>query len=378
MRKKLFILFAGLNLGVIWSCSEPGFPVPPATTVPKFTVSLDNNELAPATATFTNISIIPERAGEVSYFWTFGDGTPSSTQVNPIHLYESPGVYTVKLLLVTTGSAEIVESSQRVVIKDPNVAGLPVFFTDGSAVFTALINGDAPIANSIKITSLENSYGIVMDTVNQKLYMADYGADKILVANADGTDLKDFRTNIGSPTSVALDYAAKQLYWDTDEGIRRTSLLNTDLGNYEDFVTGQANDPEGVFVDPITQFVFWNNYDGGVWKRHIDGSGQAQIAAGEGGGSIIVIGNRVFFDEYIADSDIRLKSANLDGSGVVTVATGITSLLYGLAYDPQAKKIYWCDRGGEKISRANLNGSNVETWISEMTTRGITMGKRKL
>lgn len=373
----MLIFLAGLGFTMLESCKDDGFPVPPASTVPKFSFSISNDGFAPATAIFTDMSIIPDRAGNVAYSWNFGDGSTSS-EINPEHLYANPGVYKVKLVLTSFTLSKAFESEQEVIIKNIDATGLPVFFTDGSTVFTALINEDAPITIPIGISTLDDSYGMVMDTVNQKLYIADYGLGKILVANADGTGLKDFRTNIGDPTSVALDYAAQKIYWDTDEGIRRADLANTNLSQYEDFVTGQVNDPEGVFVDPVSQFVFWNNYNGGVWKKHVNGSGQAQIGAGEGGGSIIVIGSKVFFDEYIAAGDIRLKSANLDGTGVVTVASGITRLFYGLGYDKQANKIYWCDRGGNKISRANLNGSNAETWISGVSTRGITIGKRKL
>lgn len=382
MGKILFILFAGLVVLVIGSCSDDGFPVPPASTVPKFTVSIDNDEFAPATATFTNISIIPERAGEVSYFWTFGDGT-SSTQTNPAHLYETAGVYKVTLVIVTTASAEIVEASQNIVIKDPNASGIPVFFTDGSTVFRALINEDAPIAFSLGITSLEDSYGMALDTVNNKLYITDFDANKILIANADGTGLQDFRIDVGGPDGIAIDYTNEMIYWDTDNGIRRADMNSAVLTQMEDFVTGQATeDPEGVSIDPVTGYVFWNTYNKGVWKKHVNGTGQQEIipdfdgaGSGGGGGSSMIIGSRIFFDVYVASGDIWIKSANLDGSGVSTVATGITRVVFGLAYDKVNDKIYWGDRNAETIMRANRNGTGPEPWITGVSARGIVIGK---
>lgn len=382
MRKILFILFAGVSLLVTGSCSDDGFPVPPPSTVPKFTVSIDNDEFAPATATFTDVSIIPERAGEVSYFWSFGDGTSSSTEVNPTHLYATPGQYTVKLVLVTTGSAEIVESSQNIVIKDANATGIPAYFTDGTTVFKALINDDAPVVSSIGIATLGDSYGMALDTVNNKLYITDYDADKILVANADGSDLRDFRTAAGGPDGIAIDYANGKIYWDTDDGIRRADISNSNVSQFENFVTGQgAQDPEGVSIDPVTGFVFWNTYNAGVWKQHINGTGLTEIipdfdgaGSGGGGGSTVIVGSKIFYDLYVASGDIHIKSANLDGTGIATVSTGISRVVFALAYDAVNNKIYWGDRTPQVIKRANLDGSGAEPWYTGKSVRGLVIG----
>lgn len=370
-------------ISVLASCSDDGFPVPPASTVPKFTVALDNDGFAPATATFTNVSIIPSRAGEVSYAWSFGDGT-SSTEQNPVHLYTSPGAYTTKLVIITTGSAEVVESSQQVLVKNPDASGIPVFFTDGSTVFTTFINEDDPIAISTEITTLGDSYGIALDTINNKLYITDLDADKILVANADGSDLHDFRTGAGDPTGIAIDYENEMIYWDTAEGIRRADMNNASLTQMEDFVTGQgALDPEGVSIDPVTGFVFWNTYYAGLWKKNINGTGLQEIipdpdgiidSGPGGGGSSIIVGSRIFYDVYIASGDIQIKSANLDGSGVATVATTISRVVYALAYDNVNNKIYWGDRTPAVIKRANPNGTGVETWYTGISARGLVIG----
>src|SRR5690606_17842353 len=101
MKNKSLIIFL-VAVGLVWlqGCGEEDYPVPPASTVPKFSVSIDNNEFAPATVSFTNESIVPERAGNVTYLWNFGDGT-SSQETSPVHLYETPGVYEVKLVVLT-------------------------------------------------------------------------------------------------------------------------------------------------------------------------------------------------------------------------------------------------------------------------------------
>jgi PKD domain len=382
MRKILLIVLTGLSLLVWEGCSDDGFPVPPASTVPKFSVVITNDGFAPATATFTDASVVPDRAGEVAYAWTFGDGG-SSSETSPVHIYANPGVYKVKLTLTSFTLSEATESSQTLIIKDPNASGIPIYFTDGNSVFKALINDDDPVVSPIGISSLEDSYGMAIDTVNNKLYVTDYDADKILVANLDGSDLHDFRTGAGGPDGIAIDYANEMIYWDTDNGIRRADMNNSTVTQFEDFVTGQsAQDPEGVSVDPVSGFVFWNAYNGGVWRKNINGTGQAEIIPdfdgagdGGGGGSTLVIGSRLYYDEFNETGDIRIKSANLDGTGITTIATGITRVVFGLAYDKTNDKIYWGDRNAEVIMRANRNGTGAEPWYTGVSARGIVIGK---
>jgi PKD repeat protein len=384
MRKLLLVFLAGLGFTMLESCKDDSFPVPPASTVPKFSVSLSNDGFAPATATFTDESVIPDRAGNVSYRWDFGDGETSS-ETAPEHLYTAPGQYTVKLTLTSFELSEATESTQQVIIKNADATGIPVFFTDGSTVYGALINEDAPVVSSIGITTLGDSYGMALDTVNNKLYITDYDADKILVANADGTDLHDFRTGAGGPDGIAIDYDNEMIYWDTDDGIRRADMNNATLTQMEDFVTGQAaQDPEGVSIDPVTGFVFWNSYNAGVWKKNINGTGLQEIIPdfdgagdGGGGGSSVIVGSRIFYDVFVASGDIHIKSANLDGTGIATVTTGISRVVFALAYDAVNNKIYWGDRTPQVIKRANLDGTSTESWYTGVSSRGLVIGKEE-
>lgn len=381
MKKILLTILVGIGFTVLESCKDDDFPVPPASTVPNFSVSISNDGFSPATATFTDLSIIPDRAGNISYRWDFGDGE-SSSEISPAHLYTNPGVFTVTLTLTSFTLSEATESTQEIIIKNADATGIPVFFTDGTAVFGALINEDAPVVSPIGINSLGDSYGMALDVENNKLYITDYDNDKILVANPDGSGLQDFRTGVGGPDGIAIDYANHMIYWDTDNGIRRADMNSTVLTQMEDFVTGQAaQDPEGVSVDPVTGFVFWNTYNAGVWKKNVNGTGLQEIipdfdgaGTGGGGGSTVIVGSKIFYDVYVAAGDIQIKSANLDGSGTATVATGISRVVFALAYDAVNNKIYWGDRTPQTIKRANPDGSGVQTWYTGKSIRGLVIG----
>lgn len=375
--KNSFIIFFLLTIGICFqSCSDDDFPVPPASTVPSFTYTISNDEFAPATVTFTNTSIVPGTVGNATYYWNFGDGN-SSTETSPTYIYNEAGVYVVNLVVTTSGSLEIKESSQTIVVKHPNATGTPIYFTDGTKVYQGLINTQAPIFTPINGLVAQTSYGMAMDTLNNKLYISDYAANKIFRANLDGSNFEEFRTNVDSPIGMAFDYEENQLYFNTSSGVQRSDLSSTDLSQVEDFVTGQANDPDGLAIDLVNRKLYWINYDGGVWSKNLDGTGETEIIPGVEGASIIVVGNRIYYDEYVASGDIRIKSANLDGTGITTIAVGVSRVVYGLAYDPYGEKLYWGDRRAYTMMRANLDGSDAEIYYQGTAgISGIVIGKR--
>ena len=370
--KKIGILALFMTFGfLIQSCSDDEFPVPPASTVPSFSYTIDNDEFAPASVAFTNTSIVPEKVGEATYYWDFGNGQ-SSTQANPTHIYTEAGAYQVNLVVTTSVSLEIKEITKTLVVKDPNATGVPIYFTNGTEVYQGLINTQQPVFTTLSGLTAQNSYSMTLDTLNSKIYISDYDSGSISRSDMNGDNLEVFRTGLDAPIGMAIDYEENKIYFSTGSGIQSADIGSTDVNQKEDFVTGQANDPEGVAIDPVTRKLFWVNYNGGIGSKNMDGTGETLINPDVEAGSIIVINDRIYYDEYVASGDIRLKSAALDGSDVSTLAVGISRVIYGLAYDASAKKIYWGDRGTDTMMRADLDGSNAEAWyVSSGDTRGI-------
>jgi hypothetical protein len=361
------------------SCKDEGFPVPPASTVPLFSYAMDNNGYAPATVKFTNESIVPEEAGSPYYDWNFGDGT-KSTLVSPEHLYAESGPFTVTLMIKTDVSMEIKQLAKDIVILNSEATGIPVFFTDGSKVYTGFLNDDKPVFSALPIGPFQDSYDLAVDTVNSKLYISDYDASAIYRCDLDGSNLSEFRTDLPGPDGMAIDYAGHTLYWDTDNGVQRADMLISDVNQKEDFVIGQgAGDPEGVSIDPVHSKLYWISYNGGLWTKNLDGTGETEIIPLVEGGSTLIIGNRVYFDQWVASGDIHLKSANLDGTGISTITTGISRVVFGIGYESEYNKVYWGDRTPGKIMRGNTDGSGIETWYekSGSSPRGIEFGKKK-
>jgi PKD repeat protein len=375
MKNLIYIIAIVITVGMFQSCTDDDFPVPPATTVPQFTFAIDNDEFAPATVTFTNTSIVPSNVGTATYYWNFGNGESTSDE-NPTYLYTESGAYSVNLVVTTSTSLEINEITKTVVVKDPNATGVPIYFTDGAQVYQGLINTQAPIFTPLSDVVPQSCYGMVIDNVNSKLYISDFGADKIYRSNLDGSNFEDFRIGVDQPNGMTIDYQDNQIYWDTSSGIQRGNIDDSDVNQVEDFVTGQSNDPDGLSIDLANRKLYWVNYNGGVWVKNLDGTGEAELIPLIEGGSLLVIGNRIFYDEYVASGDIRLKSADLDGTNISTIAVNIGRVVYGIGYDSNENKIYWGDRSTDVIMRANLDGSSPEVWFTHSAdTRGLVIGE---
>lgn len=372
MKYKIIALVLIAFGGFFQSCSDDDFPVPAASTVPQFTYTISNDEFAPATVTFDNSSIVPENVDEATFYWNFGNGD-STTDTNPTYTYSEPGAYNVSLVVTTSESLEIRETVSTIVIKDPNAVGVPIYYTNGSTVFQGLINDQPAIFTPFNDFAPQSAYDIVLDAANETLYISDLGAGKIYKANTDGSGFSDFRTGLDAPIGMAIDFDSNSLYWTTGTGIQRADLGSDDLTQIEDFATGQA-DPEGVSIHVPTGKVYWGNYDGGIWSKNLDGTGETMIIPDIETGSMKVINDRIYFDEFVDSGDIRLKSAALDGSNITTIATGIGRPIYGIGYDSVEEKLYYGDRDTDAMMRINLDGTGSELYYQASgDTRGIVI-----
>ncbi len=97
---------------------------------------------APYNALFTNTSL-----GGTNFFWDFGDGT-FSQEINPVHLYPTPGIYRVKLTAIDSGTCNGIDTA----FYNITVSGSP------TAAFS--YNPNPPQQNTISIFT-NNSTGAV-------------------------------------------------------------------------------------------------------------------------------------------------------------------------------------------------------------------------
>jgi hypothetical protein len=131
-------------------------------------------------------------------------------------------------------------------------------------------------------------------------------------------------------TSRGKDTVGRLFFLEASGG--RIHSVNTDGSDRKVIVTG-CRVPDGIVVDVEAGHIYWTNM--GIPSRN-DGS---------------------------------IERADLDGQNRVTIiGEGETFTPKQLHLDKKSGKLYWCDREGMRVMRANVDGSNVETLVD--TSKG--------
>ena len=189
--KNLKLLIAlSVVVFVISSCKEK----PPVDPIPVASFSVSNSGCtAPCTVTFTNTS-----KDATDYSWDFGDGSATSTTINPTHEYSIAGNYVVKLTAAGVGGTGT--STNNVEIKAPayyitfKAGGVPVSLTELDAIRKDTANprilelkgsGTGSTDPSFKITTSESSIGFVAG-LNIVANVSTFGVSDISYTDASG------------------------------------------------------------------------------------------------------------------------------------------------------------------------------------------------
>lgn len=94
----LVLLFTVLGADYSTANSSQSWTLNQLDSCPTAGFSVVNNGSTAGTA----IQFVNQSSGATSYHWDFGDGTFSCAE-NPVHVYNAPGVYTVKLKAIVDG-----------------------------------------------------------------------------------------------------------------------------------------------------------------------------------------------------------------------------------------------------------------------------------
>ncbi len=121
-------------------------------------IGVPNPAVAPATVSFAFTG-----SGGVNFDWDFGDGTPHSTDQNPVHVYNTHGNYTV-VLHVNTGAPDFCEELVTfiVIVIQPSNVFIPNVFTP---------NGDGQNdVFSVKSEGLNTENMMIFNRWGEKVY----------------------------------------------------------------------------------------------------------------------------------------------------------------------------------------------------------------
>ena len=141
-------------------------------------ISTPDKGCVPYTARFDNTSL-----GGLDFIWDFGDGSPTSTLVNPTHLYPNTGTYIVTLIAIDTTTCNKrdtttfpitvfgIPSANFGFTPDPAEENRPVLFTNNSVGATSYIwdfaDGDfSTVVNPRHLFNATGVYNVCLQAIN--------------------------------------------------------------------------------------------------------------------------------------------------------------------------------------------------------------------
>lgn len=192
-----------------------------------------------------------------------------------------------------------------------------------------------------------------------------------------------------TPWNVHLEklQMATQIYWISYDKIEESTTIkrtNLDGSNVQNLITeSQLSD---IALDVAGGKMYWTKaglykgrrgppaYDGKIQRANLDGSNVEDLVTGLSatkGIALDVAGGKMYWvhgwNESLGD-DLEIRRASLDGSNVETL-TRVAGNPWSIALDVADGKMYWTHLSGSNIYRANLNGSNVEAISVNMAER---------
>ena len=264
-----------------------------------------------------------------------------------------------------------------------DAAGGRIYWTEQTSRTTGKLQSADLNGGNVRVVLREFAglaNGIAVDSASGKLYMAN-ARGQVQRLNLDGSGFQsNFISNLVSPEAVAVDAAARKVYWTEAGSIRRANLDGT---NRQNVVTGLgtpaslsiSSAPVEVLI-PQSQRppIYWQTGTGGLQRLTGATVGSfPQAAQNATGLAVDAAAGKVYWIEKIDDRSGRIRSANLDGTNVRLVAA-LTSVPMGIAVDVSNKRLY-ITNGWGKVQRFDVDGRNFR---SDMITglsapRGIAV-----
>ncbi len=205
-----------------------------------------------------------------------------------------------------------------------------------------------------------------------KLYWSDTTDQVIRRSNLDGTDVEVVLQNAGSIAGLAIDTTNEWIYW-TDRSAYTINRARYD-GTAREVLIADSVIARSVGLDVAGGTMYWGDQSPGtltpeVRRANLDGSGMETLVSAPDVNVPTILALDLL-NEHLYWSDFgrgRISRSNLDGSDVQPVVSGLGDPI-GIALDVADERIYWAEDGDPTTSpafqRARLDGSEIETLIS--------------
>ena len=251
----------------------------------------------------------------------------------------------------------------------------PMYWVDAKAGTLHRLVGDE-VENFLP--NVQNATSLAVDVAGRKLYWTEKTGDRtgrIRGANLDGTHVKLVKDLTSVPHSIALDTVNGKLYLTNAWG--KVQRLDIDGSNFQPNFITNLNAPKHITVDVADSKVYWTEMeqqDGRIQRANLDGSSVQNVATGLAEPtSLAVAGGKIYWTERTTENAGKLQHANLDGTNSEVLET-LSIAPTSIAVDPVPNSLYLTLPSGE-IHRRNLDGSGDQSIVTNLGSPGsIVLG----
>lgn len=266
----------------------------------------------------------------------------------------------------------------------------------GTEVVTITNNGGSPLTFNIQDEEQSSAATAEQQSSGKKLYWSNIGTSRppsqIMRSELDGGNLETVVSSSNATMrGIAVDERNKRLYW--CDSFQRGVFSSTLTGDSVRTLVSNLVLPIDIALDVEQNKMYWTDFSGGtIGRANLDGSeavalitgaanpltnpdDETQVASasntaaalgGPFGLTLDLQNGKIYWTELNGN---RIGRANLDGTQIETVLTSPnTNGPRGIRLDVANQKIYYLDASVDRIKRANFNGANVETLVTLSAT----------
>ena len=243
----------------------------------------------------------------------------------------------------------------------------PMLWVDGGKIYALVGASVQEFASGV-----DNALNIAVG--GGKVYWTEKTGDSagtINSANFNGSNVQELASILAVPMGIAVDATNSKLYWTNSRG--RIQSANLDGS---DITTVLPNLPGPMDIAVARGNLYWTQYDATAGAGNVgilNPTGQQKIAryistGSDMPGSLVINGGKVYWTEMTGTSSGTINSANLSGTNVMQLAS-ISAVPSGIAVETARSKLYWTNSRG-RIQRANLNGSGIGNVVTGLGSPG--------
>ncbi|MBX3745405.1 MAG: cadherin-like domain-containing protein [Verrucomicrobiae bacterium] len=274
-------------------------------------------------------------------------------------------------------------------------AAATLYFTQasGTASLDALKSANLDGSSLTTLASDSGNFiqprGLAIDAANGHVYVADASVTGagIVRYNLDGSG----RTVIVAPTATALyngvTVGGGKLYFTQGSGTSSLDALKSANLDGSGIVTlasdsGNFTQPNGIALDLANSHLYLADTLG-ILRYNLDGTGRTVVIAPTASATysdVAVAGGKLYFTQGSGTSSLdALKSANLDGSSIVTLASDAAHFAQpsGVTVDTVNNHLYVADgsppTAGQGLLRYNLDGTGRTQIVAPVTSATFQM-----